>query len=133
VPDVDERLVVVPGELLRDRQVGAVTESGHCGEELLQAGRIRIQRLEEWRLARLRLVLELPRAQCLGEAAPEAIQAVVGHLQDAAHVRRLVLVEEQVRARCVVVNPVATLEEPEGHQRVEKVPRRPRVQTQPVP
>src|SRR5207253_2269814 len=82
---------------------------------------------------RLRLVLELPCPQRLGKAAPEAVQAVIGHLQDAADVRGLALVQEQVRAGRVAIDPVAALEEPKCYQRVEEILGRAGVKAQPVP
>ena len=45
--DVDEGLVVLPRKRARDRQVGAVADAGHRGEELLQPRRIGVERLEQ--------------------------------------------------------------------------------------
>ena len=68
---VDERLVVLPGELARDRAVGAVADPGHGRQELLQPGGVGIQRLEETGPSALELVLGQAGAERLGEAAPE--------------------------------------------------------------
>ena len=51
----------------------------------------------------LDLVLRAAGAEPLGEIAPEAIEARVGHLEDAAHELRAVPVEEQRRLRRVAV------------------------------
>src|SRR5215831_16207792 len=65
--------------------------------------------------------------------APEAVQPMVGHLQKSTKIGRLALVQEEVRARGIAVDPVATLEKPQRHESVEKVAGRARVETKPVP
>ena len=93
-PDVSEGPVLVPGEPRCDCQVCSVAEPGHRREELLQPGRIRVERFEERCVPGLCLVLNLPGSERFGEVAPEAVQAVIGHLQDAAEVGGFPLVEE---------------------------------------
>ena len=51
------------------------------------------------------------------------IEAVVGHLEHAANVGGLALVEEEVGGGRVVVDAVAALEEVEGDEGVEEVAR----------
>src|SRR5436853_4559482 len=58
---------------------------------------------------------------------------MVGHFQNAADVRGLALVQEQVSAGRIAINPVAALEEAKCHQRVQKILGRTRVKSQPVP
>src|SRR5579862_809410 len=64
--DISEGLVLLPGNLLRDRAVGAVADARHGGQERLQPGGVRIERLE-WRLNAfiLGLILLPARAQRL--------------------------------------------------------------------
>src|SRR6185369_3919178 len=59
---------------------------------------------------------------------PEPIEPSVRHLEHAADVARLLLVEEDLRRLHVRVSTVPTLEHPERHERIEEVPRRPRVE-----
>ena len=92
---------------------------------------IGVERLEEARAAALDLVLRLPGAQRLGEVAPERIEAMVRHLEDAADVGRLLPVEEQVGLGRVGVAVAGALQEAERDQRVEEVARRARVQAEP--
>ena len=49
------------------------------------------------------------------------VEAVVGHLEDAADVGGLALVEEEIGGGRVVVDAVAALEEVEGDEGVEEV------------
>ena len=57
---------------------------------------IGVERLEETRPAALDLVLRLARPERLGQVAPERIEPLVRHLEDAADVRRLVAIEEEI-------------------------------------
>ena len=108
-----------------------MADAGHRREELLQARRIGVERLEEARAAGLDLVLRLPGAQRLGEVPPERIEAVVRHLEDAADVRRLLAVEEEIGlGRVARSDRRSRCEEAERHQRVEEVARRARVQAE---
>ena len=83
-------------ELRRDRQIGAVADAGHRLQEAAEPRRVGVQRAEHRRSAALRFVLRQAGAQRLGEMVPEAVQAVVRHLEHAADVGRLRLVEKQV-------------------------------------
>ena len=69
----------------------------------------------------LGFILQLTSAQCRGEVVPESVEPVVGHLQNAADVGRLLLVQKQGCLRRVAVDPVLPLEKPEGHEGVQKV------------
>ena len=60
--------------------------------------------------------------------APERIQAVVRHLEDAADVGRLAPVEEEIGFGRVGVAIAVALKKSERDERVEKVARRARVQ-----
>ena len=128
--DVDGGLVVSPRELLGDGHVGAVADAGHGFEEVAQSLRVRVERGEETGAAAADFVLRLAGAQGGGEVAPEGVQALVGHLQHAADVGRLALVEEEIGLGRVVVDAVAALEEPEGDERVEEVARGARMQAE---
>ncbi len=55
---------------------------------------------------------------------------MIRHFQDAADVRRLVPVEEELRLGRVGVHAVGALQEPESDQRVEEVTRRAWVQAE---
>lgn len=72
-PDVSECRMVLPREPRCDCEVGPVAEPGHRREELLQPGRIRVERLEERCVPRLCLVLKLPGSQRLRELTPEPV------------------------------------------------------------
>jgi hypothetical protein len=56
---------------------------------------------------------------------------MVRHLEDAAHIRGLLPVEEEVGLGRVGVGIAGALEKPERGERVEKVPGRPRMQAEP--
>jgi hypothetical protein len=123
--------MLLPVELPRDRRGGGEAQAGHAGEELAQARGVAVERAEEVVAAVADLVLRLAGAQALGQRAPERVQPRVAHLEDAAGVRGLGLVEEEVRVARVAVlrlltGPVA-LEHLQGHQRVEEVAGRARV------
>ena len=77
-------------------------------------------------------VLRLSGAKSRRQIAPEAIQAGVGHLQDAANVRGLALVEEQFGGRRVAVLAVSALQKAERHQSVQKISRTAGMQTEPA-
>ena len=63
-----------------------------------------------------------------GQGAPESIQAVVRHFENAADITWLRLVEKEIGIRSVLIDPPFPLEKPEGDERVEEVPRAARVQ-----
>ena len=130
--DVDERAVVLPRKRVRDRQVRAVADPRHRRQEFPQPRRLGIQRLEQPRRARLHLVLRQPRPQRLGQAAPERVKAVIAHLEDAADIRRLAAVEEQIGFRSIRVDVAGPRQKPEGDERVEEVARRSRMQAKPA-
>ncbi len=69
------------------------------------------------------LVLRLAGAEGDGEVAPERVEAVIGHLEHAADVGGLALVEEEIGRGRVVVDAVAALEEVERDESVEEVVR----------
>src|SRR5262249_13638417 len=81
-------------------------------------------RFEHARSAAFDLVLRLARAQRLGQMSPEGIEAMVGHFQNAADVRRLGTIQEQAGLDGIGVMIPVTRQEAEGHQRVEKIARR---------
>ncbi len=108
----------------------AVADAGHGGEELLEAGGIGVEGFKTWRFAGAGFVLRLAGAESLGEVAPEGIEAVVGHLEDAAHVGRLLAIEEEIGGGGVGVFAVLPLEETKGDESVEEIPGRPGVQAE---
>ena len=65
--------------------------------------------------------------------APESVQAVIGHLQEPADIRRLAFVEEEVCAWRVRVDAIATFEKAQCDESVQKIPVRPRMKAKPVP
>jgi hypothetical protein len=127
---VDEGLVLPPGKLPGDGHVCAVADARHRGQERTQSSRLGVQRRERRRAAALRLVLRLAGPQPLGELVPVAEQARVGHLEDAADIRRLLLVEEEAGLRRVRVDVAGALQEAERDQRVEEVEGGARVQAE---
>ena len=109
-----------------------MADAGHGGQELLQAGGIGVEGVEEIGAARPDLVLRLPGAERLREMAPEGVEALVGHLEDPAHVRRLVPIEEQVRLGSIRIAVTGAGEESERDQCVQEVARRARMEPQPA-
>ncbi len=77
-----------------------------------------------------RLVLRVPGAKGFSQTAPERVQAVVGHLQDAPDVRRLVTVQKELGSRRVPVDAVFSLEHAQGNERIHEVVSRSFVKTQ---
>jgi len=123
-------MVALPRELRRDGHVRPAAHAGHRAQELPELERIGIKRGERIESA-LRLVLRFTAAQRRGEFAPIRIEPAVRHFENAADVRRLGLVEEQPGFRRVPIDAVDALQKPEGDQGVEKVARRPRVESEP--
>ena len=78
-----------PTEISGDRQVRSVADAGHRRQEILQARRVGIQRVERSGAAVAGLVLRLARAKRLSQMAPEAIEAVIRHLEHAADIAGL--------------------------------------------
>ena len=68
--------------------------------------------------------------QRFAEVAPEGVEAMVGHFENAADIRRLGLVQEQVRLRRVRVPIAAAREKAERDERIEKITRRSRMQAE---
>ena len=127
---VDERVVLLPRELRRDRHVRAVADAAHRLEKVSQPRRVRVDLGERAGAAGLDLVLGQAGAQPVGEMVPEPEQAEVGHLENAADIRRLALVEKQVGVRGVRVDAAGAREEAERHQRIEEIMRRSRMQAE---
>ena len=68
-------------------------------------------------------MLRLARPQSLGEMVPEAEEPEVGHLEDAADVRRLPPVEEEIGLGRVRVDAAVPLQEAERDEGIEKIER----------
>jgi hypothetical protein len=56
---------------------------------------------------------------------PKRIEAAVGHFKNAADVRRLAFIEEEIRAVRVVIPAIAAFEKFQSDERIEEVPRGP--------
>ena len=120
---------------LEERQEAAHLDALHGAQEDLEALLVGVQDGERVVGAALDLVLWLARPQCLGQVAPEAVQARVGHLEQPTDVGRRVLVEERrgvggVRVLGVIAVAIAR-QEPERDERVEEV--RPAARMEPDP
>ena len=122
-------LVFGPRKLRGDGEVGAAADAGHGAQEPLEPRGIGVEGGEDILLSRL-LALLFARAERSGEVAPMAVEPLVGHLEHAADVGRLVFVEEEVGRGRVGVDSVAAFQEAERHQRVEKVAGRSRMQAE---
>ncbi len=131
--DVDEGAVRRPRQLGRDGHVGAAAQAGHRLEELLQAGGVGVEAFEQALHTVLDFVLRQAVLERLGEIAPEAIQARVGHFEDAADVRRLPAIQEEIGGRRVRVAAVGPAQEAQRHQRVEEVAGAARMEAEPRP
>ena len=129
--DVDERLVAGPGKLRGNGHVRAVADAGHRCQKRLQARRIGIERLKHRRAAAADFVLRQARPKRLGEVTPEAVQTLVRHLEDAADVGRLLLVEERIGGRSVGVLAARALQKSQRHQGVQKIAGGARMQAEP--
>src|SRR5579863_724615 len=121
--------VLCPRKLRSDRYVGAAADAGHGPQKCLQPARIGVERAEEVLFSR-RFALRLAGPQGRGEIVPVPVKPAVGHLENAADIRRLVLVKEQIGGGRVRVRAVLPLEKSERHQRVEKIAGGPRMQAQ---
>ena len=75
-----------------------MADPGHGAQEAFQAGGIGIERGKKVGFAG-RFALPFAGAQRDGKTVPVMVEALVGHLEHAADVGRLALVEEQVRGR----------------------------------
>jgi len=69
-------------------------------------------------------------SQAVRQAVPETEQPRVGHLEDAADIRGLAFVEEEVAVGRVRICVAIALQEPERHEGIEEIARRPGVQAQ---
>jgi hypothetical protein len=114
----------------RDRLRSAGADAAHCPEEAAQPLRLRIERGEEVRIM-LGFVLHFPCLQGFGKRAPEAVEPGIGHFEDATDIRRLGLVEEEVRVGSIAIDAVGAFEQLQGNQRIEKVARRTGMQFEP--
>jgi hypothetical protein len=73
-----------------------------------------------------------PVLERLGQRVPEPVEPRVCHLQDPADVGRLLPVEEQLGIVCIRVHAViATVQEPECHERIKEVERAALMQPKP--
>ena len=104
----------------------------HGLKELFQSHRVGVQGYERIGTAVFSFVLGKPAAQRRRELTPERIEPVVGHFEDAAHVRWLTLVEEEFSRRRVIVTPVTAFEKFQRHQRVEEIACRSWMEPQPL-
>src|SRR5262249_62013021 len=73
--------------------------------------------------AGLGFVLREACAQRFSQRPPEPVQARIEHLENAAYVRRLGTIQEQVRRGCVGVTAVSPLQQSKRNQRVEEIER----------
>ena len=121
VPTSTADLYWPEGEFCCDGHVCAVADAGHGAEKAAEALGVGVERCEGIAFAVADFVLRLAGAEGGGEIAPEGIEAVVGHLEHAADVGGLALVEEEIGGGRVVVGAVAALEEVEGDEGVEEV------------
>ena len=94
--DVDGGRVLGPGELLSDSHVCAAADSGHGFEEAAEPVGVGVEEFEGVLAAGAGLVLRFAGAEGRREIAPEGIEAVAGHLEHAADVGGLALVEEEI-------------------------------------
>ena len=121
-PNVDERLVVTPRELLGKGDRRAHAAARHARQKAPQALWVTIQRGEHI-LGSHDFVLGSAGAQGGGEGPPEPILPGIGHFQHATDVGRLGPIKVQDGlGRIPVVRPVA-LHHAQGHEGIEEVPR----------
>ena len=126
--NVGKRAVCIPGELAGDGLVCTPAEAGHGPQEFLQPCRFSVQSLEQGQGTVTSFVLRAARSQRLGQVRPERVQTTVTHLEHASHIGRLPFVQIQIRGRCVSVDVAIALEKAGGHQRIEEVASRSRMQ-----
>src|SRR5262249_45359943 len=93
--DIDERLVLRPGEVLSQGVGDTQAEAGHGGKELLETLGITVERIEEVP-SMLGFVLWSSGFEAFREIAPEAEQASTHHLEHAADVSGLGAVEIKI-------------------------------------
>ena len=93
---ISSGFVIGPGKLGRNGHVGAAADAGHGSEKSLEARGIGIHGSEHICFAVRSFILAFAGAQGSGEVVPVLEEALVGHLQHAADVGGLVLVEEEI-------------------------------------
>src|SRR5215469_5897127 len=113
--------VLIPGKLAGDRHVSSAADAGHGAQKALEARRVGVESREDVFCSRL-LALPLACSQSRCEMAPVVVETLVGHFENSADVRRLVLVEEDIARWCIGVVAVLALKKPKRHQRVKKIP-----------
>ncbi len=74
----------------------AVADAGHRLEKHFEARGIGVKGFEQRLAAAADFVLRLAGAQAFSEVAPVAVETLVGHLENAADVGGLLLVEEEI-------------------------------------
>ncbi len=119
--DIGEGFVLRPGELGGDGAGGAGADAGHGGEKFFQAGGIGVEGFKHRSFAVAEFVLRLAGAQGFGEVAPEGIEALVGHFENAADVGGLAAIEEEIGGRGIGVFAVLALQKAEGEKGVEEI------------
>src|SRR5690242_9027169 len=62
---------------------------------------------------------------------PVSKETLVGHLKNSTDVAGFMLIQESVGIRSVGIFPIHASQKSKGRQRIEKIARRPRMQTQP--
>ncbi len=131
---VAQRAVLREVDFLGQRLEVRAGNAAHRGHELLEARRIGVQLVEHRAAVVLDLVLRLTGFQCGAEVVPVAEEPRVQHLEHAADVAGLVLVEERRGVRRVAIlarGAIAdAVEEAERHEGVEEVVHAARVQPQ---
>ena len=96
-----------------------------------EAGRVGVDGSERV-VPALDFVLRFAGAKCSGQAAPERVEAEVGHFEDAADVRGLPLVQKETGLRRVAIDAAGAFEKAKGDQGIEKIARAARVQPEPL-
>ena len=118
---VGSGFVFAPRELCGDSHVGASAYACHAAKEEFQANRNSEERSKQNRLAMRGFILRLTRAEAGGEVVPMTEKAAIGHLENSADIRGLVLVEEDVGGGRVAIGSVFASEETERDEGVQEV------------
>src|ERR687883_2031055 len=103
--DIDEGLVILPGELFSNGLCLQTANAGHGLEKALEARRVGVERIKQV-LTSLDLVLWLAGPQSLGERTPKAVEARIEHFEQTAKVGFLVAIEVEISFRGVGVSTV---------------------------
>lgn len=127
--DIDERPVPPPVEALGYGPRDGQAQPRHPAQHQFEARRVGVERRrEEFVAAGLGLVLRLAGPERVGQRAPERVAPPVAQPDQPAQVGLAPGVEVEVGFRRVGLAAVAAaIQEPERHQRVEEVARRPEV------